>query len=528
MIDDVRSSLGEWEAARALLSSALQSYLATCNSLTATCTRPARTLPERNAVEDALVVVDSKLGTLSSEIQSLHASHLSMCALRNRSGRLTRINVLPPEVLRQIFLLSTIQCVRNIRAKGLYNTLSQVDMYWRQVALNTPELWTHVDVSPATPTRSFYELSRVVLERSREEMVHLHVYEPRKSSFGGPTPDVEIHTLKTFLAPFITRVASLNLETETSSTYLVHSVMRLWGKIGTGMIQHLSVSLPTDGHSYYLDIPSGRRTQGVSSTHLRTLHVKNISLNWDSVACQNLVDLRLHGPGDLASRMDFKMLAMMLAASPRLRVLKLYEKDIIRWGDQVVSSIVLEHLEVLNLVKLEADTLKLILPLVDQPNPLSHLSVGLTLYDELTEEYRAFFSRCHVSTLYLESPAEHLSLACLPPSLSHLIIFQSDLSQPPFIRDSLADSQPRAIVYVTLVSCVVTLEGLVSLVAETGAQVLNLDCCLTDRLMDLEGIVNDVCDETRSELVEVYPGLICNVSDVDTTAGMACRTMFDD
>ncbi|QRV93212.1 F-box-like protein [Ceratobasidium sp. AG-Ba] len=531
MVEEVRSSVDEWKAARALLSTAVQSYLSACNSLAAACTRPARTLSECDTVENTLVLVDAELDAMSSEIQSLGASQLSMSTLRNRSSRLTRINVLPPEILRHIFRLSTTECVRDARAKGCYNALSRVDMYWRQVSLDTPELWTHIDVSPTTATRSLYELSRTLLERSKGEPVHLHVYEPQQTLFGGITSEGEVYQLTKFLSPYIPRVVGINLETETQSARLVHSVMRLWSKIGTAKITDFSAKLLPSQFCDHLSIPSGcGLPEVISSTRPRTLHLKDIQIDWESSFCRNLFDFRLQSCGDFGIDLAPKSLEKMLLKSPKLSVLKLHEVAVTkgRLLDEEISPVTLESLRVLNLVKLDLEPLQLVLSLIHQPNPLARLSVGLTFYDELTDEYRAFFSRCHVSTLYLESPAEHLSLPCLPSGLSHLIIFQSDLSQPPFIHAPLADSQPRAIVYVTLVSCVVTLEGLVSLVAETGAQVLNLDCCLTDRLMDLEGTVNKVCDETRSELVEVYPDLVCSVSDVDTTAGMACRTIFDD
>ncbi|QRV93214.1 F-box-like protein [Ceratobasidium sp. AG-Ba] len=528
MIDDVRSSLGEWKAARALLSSALQSYLTACNNLTTTCTRPAHLPSERSAVDEALVVVDSELGTLASEIHSLRTSHISMCALRNRSGKLTRINILPPEVLRHIFRLSNVYCVRHSRVRKCYNALSQVDMYWRQVALNTPELWTHVDVIPDTVDRTMYGLSSLMLERSKGEMIHLHVYSPRDGSFRN---GLQERDLKKFISPILSRVVTLHLESDTSASRFLSLVMGLWEKIGIASIKHLFIRVSNDSFVSHFNISWAQGLpERASHIHLQTLHLQNATLNWRHVTFHNLVDFRLGRTIDTGISMDITQLAATLSASPKLAILKLCNVSIGRRDTTETPLVALDSLQVLNLVKLDAEPLQLVLSLIDQPNPFAQLSVGLMLYDDKRSlaDYRAFFSRCHISTLYLESPAEHLSLPCLPSGLSHLIIFQSDLSQPPFIHEPKGQSQPRAIVYVTLVSCVVTLEGLVSLVAETGAQVLNLDCCLMDRLMDAEGMMNSDCEEARSGLLEVYPDLVCNISDVDTSAQLDCRTMFDD
>ncbi|QRW07364.1 F-box-like protein [Ceratobasidium sp. AG-Ba] len=424
MVEEVRSTVDEWKAARALLSTAVQSYLSACNSLAAACTRPARTLSECDTVEDTLVLVDAELDAISSEIQSLGASQLSMSTLRNRSSRLTRINVLPAGILRHIFRLSTNECVRDARAKGCYNALSRVNMHWRQVSLDTPELWTHVDVSPTTATRNLYELSRMLLERSKGEPVYLHVYEPQQTLFGGRTPEGEIYQLTKFLSPYITRVVGINLETKTQ-TRLVNSVMGLWSKIGTAKITDFSAKLLPSQFCGHLGIPSGcGLPEVVSSTRPRTLHLKDVQIDWESSFCRNLFDFRLQSCGDFGIDLAPKSLEKMLLKSPKLSVLKLHEVAVTkgRLLDEEISPVTLESLRVLNLVKLDLGPLQLVLSLIHQPNPLARLSVGLTFYDELTDEYRAFFSRCHVSTLYLESPTEHLSLRCLPSGLSHLII----------------------------------------------------------------------------------------------------------
>ncbi|QRV78435.1 F-box-like protein [Ceratobasidium sp. AG-Ba] len=333
-------------------------------------------------------------------------------------------------------------------------------MYWRQVALNTPELWTHVDVIPDTVDRTMYGLSSLMVERSKGEMIHLHVYAPRDGAFRN---GLQARDLKKFISPILSRVVALHLESDTSGSHLLSLVMGLWEKIGIATIKHLFVRVPNDSSVSYFNIPGGQGSQRPPHIHLETLHLQNATLNWYNVTFYNLVDFRLGHTVDTTSPMDIVQLAATLSASPKLAILKLCNVSIGRWLTTETPVITLDSLQVLNLVKLDPEPSQLVLSAIDQPNPLAQLSVGLMFYDDERSlaEYRAFFSRCHISTLYLESPTEHLSLPCLPSGLSHLIIFQSDLSQPPFIHEPAGQSQPRAIAYVTLVSCVVTLEGLI-------------------------------------------------------------------
>ncbi|QRV93211.1 F-box-like protein [Ceratobasidium sp. AG-Ba] len=532
IIEDVWAALAQWKAARAIFSSALESYLTTCDSLVAACTQPTRLRSERNAVDDALVAVDSELGLISSEIHTLRTSHISMCTLRNKSGRLTRINILPPEVLRSIFRLSNTYCVHDHQAKGCYNALAQVDRYWRQVALDTPELWTHVDVSPDTPTRSMYGLSRMMLERSKGEPIDLHVYEPENTAVGGPTHQEETEKFKKFLSPYIPHIVKFRLETSLPSSYFVHSLTELWDEIHIANLHDMSIILPNPYGAFisHIRFPGTRGVEQTPEAYFQTLHLQNAMLDLGSLVCHGLVDLRIECTnGTIIPDIDVYDLAVTLAASPNLAVLKL-QAPFSRWSELDLPLVTLSNLEVLNLTKLEPESLRVVLPLISRPNPQTKLSVGLTFYDDeqLLSEYRSFFSRCGgVSTLYHESTAEFLSMPYLPSSLSHLVIHRSDLGQPPFFNEDPTQPLPRTITTITLEQCIVTLEGLMSLVAETGAQVVNLDRCLMDRLMDFEGTIQYVSDETRLALLDVYPTLSCNVSDVDTTTHLSCRIIFE-
>ncbi|KAG8742455.1 hypothetical protein FRC10_001425 [Ceratobasidium sp. 414] len=523
LTSSVRAALEDWKSTRTLLANAIQPYLSACAVLNSVCTLPAHHPEERAVVEEVLVAVDSELSSLTSEADALRDVQISLSSLRNKSGTLTRINVLPSEVLSYIFKLSTTYCVRDKTTNSCFNALAGVDTYWRQVALSTPELWTHIDITPDIPTQSLYDASKLRFERSKGEPIYLHVYEPCKS-FYGRTPTPVVKGLQDFLAPYAPRVSILHLETEIQSAILVQSILGLWKDGGFSGLKDLYVHVPKSDNRYQLNIhdPVGKKARK-NAVSIKTLHLQNARFGWGSVAYHGLVDLRLEGSDSSPIPIKVPEFANVLAMSPGLVTLKLSDIVITRWNwgsndmDQSVPSpTTLNHLKVLNLVKISPVPLEYILPSIVQPNAAAQLSVGLTFYEDGPhDEYQHFFSRCHVTTLYHESDGEQLSLGDIPASVRRLVVFQSDISQQPSLakerRQDPGAPSTLHIPHVTLVSCIVTLEGLVSLVAEIGIQVLSLDCCVTGHLTDLDGVVRDVSQDVATSLMEVYPNVIWRV-----------------
>ncbi|KAG8691958.1 hypothetical protein FRC09_011494 [Ceratobasidium sp. 395] len=533
----VQSALHNWKSVRTLLADTIQSYLVACSTLKTACTQPTRTPLERVIIEEALVTVDSELSSLTEEAHALRSAQVGLSTLRNKSGRLTRINILPPEILTYVFRLSTIHCVRDKEAKGCYNALAGVDIYWRELALNTPELWTHIDISPDTATRSLYDAARLRLERSNGEPIHFHVYEPKQKF--GHTPEVEIFRLRDFISPFASRISTLDVETVNPSQFFIQSAIRACIEGGFSALKDLRVSVPDSSHSVYLHVrePVGKKARN-HAISLRTLHLRNalFDLNGTSAIYRGLADFRLQGSGSAHIHIHLPQLANLFTQSPGLVTVKLSGIAVSDWrssSDPPVLPVVLQSLEVLNLADLSSESLGLVLSLITQPNPAARLSVGLTFYEGQSDiVYEEFFARCHIATIYHQSDAECLLLRHIPPSIAQLVVFQSDISQHGALARTESFSGPTApfayhVLSVTLLSCVVSVEGLVNLIADLDIQDLTLDRCLVDRLMDLEGLIQHVSQDMVASLLEVYPNLICHISDEDSTSHLPCRTMFD-
>ncbi|CAE6418006.1 hypothetical protein ACGC1H_005121 [Rhizoctonia solani] len=98
--------------------------------------------------------------------QRIHGPHISEVIHKKQRHDKRVVDRLPSEILSHIFLMSE-ALARKTRARTVsYNTVqevaSQVCNYWRQVAINTPALWTYIHISRPLPN----PLASLYIERS--------------------------------------------------------------------------------------------------------------------------------------------------------------------------------------------------------------------------------------------------------------------------------------------------------------------------------------------------------------------------
>ncbi|KDQ07287.1 hypothetical protein BOTBODRAFT_38905 [Botryobasidium botryosum FD-172 SS1] len=106
---------------------------------------------------------------LASEAIRLCTGHM-ISTLRTRSNQYNATYRLPNEVLSLIFQFierSSANPLCPLRKRAPHN-IAAVSRLWREVALNTPSLWTRIDVMPPW-------LTRVFLRRSKEEPLRIEV-----------------------------------------------------------------------------------------------------------------------------------------------------------------------------------------------------------------------------------------------------------------------------------------------------------------------------------------------------------------
>ncbi|KAG8713205.1 hypothetical protein FRC08_013575 [Ceratobasidium sp. 394] len=353
--------------------------------------------------------------------------------MTDKPTTLARINTLPPEIFPRIFALAKLYCLHNIFTPyqpHQFNNFADVCRYWRQIAIDTTDLWTHIDIGPKTPT----SLTQLLLERTRGSPIHIHFYEPAplpgaSHSTTGPYDVIPI------LKPYILQVRSLDLDSYAYSTENVGFILNLWLDYGsTTLPRSLFINRPFCTSLLSADEegrPGTRVSQSENSrmvlSSIRTLHLHGAVLPWDSGAYFGLTDLRLEFR-EFSVCISQSQFAGILSASPALTILILSSLTITRTGGwNQHTPTLLGSLKFLDLRLVDPDSLQLLLPLIALPDPPNGLSVSLPAHQKLRGTLEAFFARSHTGTLYYESIEDTESLSPLGslPRIDKLLILYS-------------------------------------------------------------------------------------------------------
>ncbi|KAF8596332.1 hypothetical protein BDV93DRAFT_610950 [Ceratobasidium sp. AG-I] len=460
------------------------------------------------------------------------------------------IDVLPPEILGYIFSISKKRCHRE--AIGTFASypdgFSEVSDYWRRIAISTPDLWTHIDISVGGYKSHRHKSAMLYRARSGRLPIHVHIHES-EDDCEHPTSDSEINQLTHILAPCLPRIGTLEIESESLSKRLIESILDFWMDGGAlGPTTTLSVSRPVGSMAIGPDHESMSAYQAKSPgrfedvlRQLRVLRLQNTAFPWDSAAYRNLIELEYDSSMVQPLSIPISTLATILSSSPELDLLKLAHLTIIESGNWNASTVVrLDALQVLNLVDLKPQSLRLILPLITLPKHSTSLSVGINYGSgyELYEPVHAFLAHSAITTLYLSATNILDTTDLLPalfswmPKLERLALEQYAIIEyvlpGPVSDDSNStklDAPHTSLRELFLIQCTVLTEALVSLALLDWAQVLHLECCTVDLELSCHRGARKA-GRTRRLLRRMFPDLECIVSHADTTDRWPCRTIF--
>ncbi|KAF8597756.1 hypothetical protein BDV93DRAFT_527161 [Ceratobasidium sp. AG-I] len=297
----------KWEAAGARLASAMSEYLSSCLALDHACTVPRTPLAKLDLA-----------ATITQGLESLEKS--STLPLATSPAYL-----IPPEILTRIFHLvvdrreTTLPLARAMdRGRDTVERVSSVCSYWRHVALETKHLWSAVYLT----RHSSIEQVQRWLERSGNAPLSV------MSDVHGPAPWPFVPVLR----PYASHFTTLNLS--CSEIDNIHTILNCWLDFGTpGSVTELSIQFTRDS-SPSLSFAEVERLFGPSTIlgerldeflrQIRMLRLKDIWLDWDSVAFEGLVELRIelgYRYGD--DYITITELSRILSASPELHTLEL-------------------------------------------------------------------------------------------------------------------------------------------------------------------------------------------------------------
>ncbi|QRV80311.1 F-box-like protein [Ceratobasidium sp. AG-Ba] len=531
----LRSALDEWKIARMLLSQTIQSYVAACNTVRTAYTETVSECPRHSsATEEACATIDVALESLSFDEQTLYNARMSLGTVRNQSASLIRPNLLPPEILVRIFSLLRIRCVYD-DGFGIYDA-SATCTRWRRIALDTPELWTHLDICPKTPIG----MINTMLERTRSCLVHIHLREVEpQSTEAYPASQYKVEQIVSSLTTHAHRIQSLDIGSHDDSRILTDAVFNLWLGRGRSTLPRtlLAYHHPANYNAIVTSLPGGAQNQtfverldgkGDSLIFLHRLHLKAIMFDWSTGVYNHLVDLRIEFTPHKRGIISISQFAQILSAGTKISTLKLRyvvlagPKDWTHGGP-----IILDSLRVLTLSHLSNQSMNALLPLLSLSASGAECAIAGFKFESIYNELAGFFIRSKITTLYFcpDEPETFLSwapLLGLYPYMKTLVLGYAHFSSDVHPALQLQKSYFNRSAVVILSSCVVTLSALKGLIDNHGILDLRLDKCtpnpLSTPVMNIRSM--------RERLIETHPELRCSVSDEDSTSQLACRTMF--
>ncbi|CAE6496457.1 unnamed protein product, partial [Rhizoctonia solani] len=433
-------ALEQLTIARVALQTATDNYITACEVIEADCNQEPISFLDRSALEETLIAINSELPFPAIYAQRLWKGRVTLTGLRNRSSTLSPVNSLPAKILTSIFIraaqadrigrITLAQRARDagetqaiaarLRRPDMSTVISSVSTYWRQLSIQTLELWAHIDLGESgARTDPLFAKARLWLERSQGSPLYVTI------ATTGPAAQV-INTwgILPILRSYETDLYTLDLDLNRIDE--VHAALAQWLNEGApNSLTSLKISIPRVAEPYDTPhaLPPGLlfREQGDAFFKpIRTLYLDGTYLSWNGPAFQNLVDLRLSRISDRVCP-TIEQFVGILDGSPALCTLWLRRMTLQIEGRLDFAPVKMKNLQILGLEHVEPQGLYLLLPLLA---PVPELYVRIEGYTqdsgEVGEAYTDLFARSKVEKLHFSTFVNPAQLPRMMACLGHL------------------------------------------------------------------------------------------------------------
>ncbi|KAH7335308.1 hypothetical protein B0J17DRAFT_719846 [Rhizoctonia solani] len=323
MLDELRTASGA-------LSAALDRYFTACISIKQQCSKGVSGMSQ----EAANLITNEHL-LINSYKTKLRQADAAVSIARNVMLTMIITNILPDEILSRVFHFAAYgePCqFHNTYEYSAYPLLfTHVCSRWRQVAMNSPTLWSHIDIS----SHGF-----------RGSDIHIAENFP----YGLYIGDL---SLTDFLVPLVKRIRSLEIHVELDDRHRADAsvlgdefcddiLFMCLMNCTPGVLKHLMVVPKGGANAAFVeaeDAPdNGGQDDGTSLLSIRLKMqeqglenilspITHLKLNgrysyWSSQAYHGLIELRLYPSNGWIIYIPDSQFTTMLAASPQLEILE--------------------------------------------------------------------------------------------------------------------------------------------------------------------------------------------------------------
>lgn len=454
------------------------------------------------------------------------------------------IHVLPPEILIVIFqlVLDAQPCYFEHRDQRYLKgyplkypeILSHVCSRWRQIALSSHMLWSHIDLVPfntcgSLPSKRLLARAKVFASRADCSMLSIHLA-GQTNSDDPDSPDIDLD-LDDFCASVATGIKSLELSTYQSFRKLHLSVLQHCFTEGAlGLLNQLTIasntgiltsgSLPYTGTTGNPFIELDPQCYEECLLPVETLRLTGVYFPWTHQVYHGLVELHLIPQNGLLGPplpITKPHLLAILGSSPKLRILHL-GLDIVDptpHADPCITAR-LRDLEVLNLRSMSCDSYQVLLQLLSLGSKPLQLSLSFH-FNKLSsilfsDEFKTFFTRSNVTQLYIEGNSSLCLLKLLGtlhmPGLQSLVLADCELgpvSHPGPASNTGEHDCPTCTRLDTLhlIYCTINLNELRHIAAIVPIRTLKLGACSVQS--DDNSDIQPQAEDKKNQLAEISP-----------------------
>ncbi|QRV81976.1 F-box-like protein [Ceratobasidium sp. AG-Ba] len=403
-----------------------------------------------NAALESLEVYNSKICQIRATLGSM----------RNSFKSLVPISRLPAELIGYILSLSEVKCMTNNAENGpgtrpivpLANVML-INKRWRRAAVNTPSLWSHLDLVVGGPQEDCYlGRTQLCLTRSLQLPIHVHVIDHRLGY------DAKCIRLIELLKPHAHRIASLHLQLGLEQQNDI-----IFGLFASAARCHAKELCLSNGQL----VDETEVSQALSDSRLshfllplQTLAMSGVVLPPNSPACRNLTTLKLVSYLDIATHLTRPDLMATLTCCPGLRSLTLIGYELGNYSP-TANTISLPQLELLDLRQATVTQILGIISFITLSSNLQTFCV--TFYEDMSEQDAArlwqHLAKAKIKRLFIENAQDigdlnKLSMfpAALFSHVEELALGTFDF-EPDIVVDPLDSSQLPYLRTLHLVGC---------------------------------------------------------------------------